>query len=72
MRQSGGSTALMVVIKRYPTRLEVRCESCGHRGVVKVYLDKPPRLICSRCGDRNPIVTSRDMLRSWSNQRRGK
>ena len=59
-------------IKRYPTRLEVRCVQCRRRKVVEVFLDKPPRFVCKKCGDRNPIVTTRDRTRAWSNQRRGK
>jgi hypothetical protein len=65
----------MVRIKRYPTRLELRCISCGHFGVVRVFLDKAPKLVCSRCGDRNPVIAGQggyDSLRSWSAQRRGK
>jgi ribosomal protein S27E len=43
-------------IKRYPTKLSVRCPECEHQGVVEVFLDKgPPRLRCSMCGDASPI-----------------
>jgi hypothetical protein len=59
-------------IKRYPTRLEIRCVQCRRRKIVAVFLDKPPRFVCKKCGDRNPIVTTRDRTRQWANQRRGK
>jgi hypothetical protein len=57
-------------IKRYPTRLHVRCP-CGHQGVVKAFIDKPPRLRCSQCGSRDAIVVARDRTRAWALQRRG-
>jgi hypothetical protein len=57
-------------IRRYPTRLHVRCP-CGHQGVVKAFIDKPPKLKCSRCGSRDAIVVTRDRMRVWAGQRRG-
>jgi hypothetical protein len=61
-----------VTIRRLPTRLHVRCGQCSHQGVVEVFLDTPPKLICTKCGNKNPIITSRDRTRAWSAQRRGK
>jgi len=58
-----------VPIKRYPTRLAVRCVACGHRGEVSVFLDKAPRLRCSICGDGNPVVGGRDFTRAWAVKR---
>jgi hypothetical protein len=60
-----------VAIRRLPTRLHVRCQ-CGHQAHVAVFLDKPVKLKCTNCGNRNPIVTSRDRTRVWSGQRRGR
>jgi transcription elongation factor Elf1 len=61
-----------VSIKRYPTRLAVRCPQCQHQGVVSVFLDRPPKLHCSKCGDKNPIIVQRDRTRTWARQRRGR
>jgi len=58
-----------VSIRRYPTRLAVRCVACGHQGEVSVFLDKAPRLRCSICGDGNPVVGGRDTMRAWAMQR---
>ena len=58
------------VIRRFPTRLAVRCPQCGHQGVVEAFIDRPPKLKCSRCGSRDAIVVTRDRTRSWSGQRR--
>jgi hypothetical protein len=60
-----------VPIRRFPTRLHVRCQ-CGHQSYVAVFLNKPLKLKCTKCGNRNPIVTSRDRTRVWSGQRRGR
>jgi transcription elongation factor Elf1 len=59
-------------IRKYPTRLHVRCPQCAHQGVVKAFIDKPPKLKCSRCGSRDAIVCARDRSRAWSRQRQGK
>jgi hypothetical protein len=59
----------MAEIKKYPTKLHIRCQDCMHQGIVEVFLDKPLKLICSKCKNRDPIVTTRDTLKSWSNQR---
>jgi transcription elongation factor Elf1 len=62
----------MVQVRRYPTKLQVRCPQCRHQGVVSVFIDKPLKLKCSRCGNRNPIVVTRDRTRVWAGQRRGR
>jgi uncharacterized protein (DUF983 family) len=59
-------------IRKYPTRLHVRCPQCQHQGIVAAFLDKPPKLRCSKCGNRDPIVTTRDRTRAWSARRRGR
>jgi ribosomal protein S27E len=61
-----------IIIRKYPTRLQVRCPDCLHQGVVAAFLDKPLKLKCSKCGNRNPIVVTRDRTRAWSAQRRGR
>lgn len=60
-----------VVVTRYPTRLHVFCP-CGHQGFVKCFLDKKPKLVCSKCGNANPRVAQRDSMATWSKQRQGK
>jgi ribosomal protein S14 len=60
------------VIRRYPTRLHVRCGRCQHQGVVKAFIDRPPKLRCTRCGSRDAIVVARDRMRVWSGQRQGR
>jgi uncharacterized protein (DUF983 family) len=60
------------VIRKFPTRLAVRCPQCGHQGVVEAFLDRPPKLRCTRCGSRDAVICSRDRSRSWSARRRGK
>jgi ribosomal protein S14 len=61
--------AAMVEIKRYPTKLHVRCSRCPHQGVVKAFIDKPPRLRCSQCGSRAAIIVQRDRSHMWSKRR---
>jgi predicted nucleic acid-binding Zn ribbon protein len=61
-----------VAVRRFPTKLFVRCAACGHQGVVQTYINTSPKLKCSRCGARNPHVGGRDFLRRWANQRRGR
>jgi hypothetical protein len=60
-----------VTVCRYPTKLHIRCQ-CGHQSHVAVFLDKPLKLKCTKCANRNPIVTSRDQSRVWSGQRMGR
>lgn len=60
------------VIRRFPTRLHARCPQCHHHGIVKVFLDVPPKLKCSRCGSADAIVVTRDRTRVWSMRRWGK
>jgi hypothetical protein len=59
-------------IRRYPTKLHIICSACGHQAQVHTFLDKPLRLKCRQCGSRDAIVATRDRLRIWSRQRRGK
>jgi len=59
-----------VEIKRYPTRLDVRCRACGHAGSVAVWLADIHKLKCSRCGRADPIVSGREPLRAWAARRR--
>jgi DNA-directed RNA polymerase subunit RPC12/RpoP len=61
----------MVTVRKFPTKLAVRCPRCQHQGVVAVFLDKPPKLRCAKCGSRDPIIVQRDRTRTWARQRRG-
>jgi hypothetical protein len=62
-----------VAIKKYPTRLSIRCVECGHQGQVEVFLDKPPPSSDAACAViQIPIVVGRDTMRSWSTRRKGK
>jgi hypothetical protein len=54
-----------IPIRRFPTRLHVRCVQCQHQGFVVAFLDRPPKLRCTRCGNRDPIITDRDCTRTW-------
>ena len=65
------TTSDTVTVKRYPTKLAVRCPQCQHQGVVELFLDRPPKLKCTKCGNRDPIITSRDSTRTWKARRRG-
>jgi Zn finger protein HypA/HybF involved in hydrogenase expression len=61
-----------VTIKRYPTRLHLRCASCQHEAQVSLFLEQVKRLRCRKCGSRNVTVISRDRLAAWSRRRHGK
>jgi hypothetical protein len=41
-----------------PTRYLVRCEACGHQGVVVYTMQgrRQPHFYCSQCGDSEPDV----------------
>jgi ribosomal protein S27E len=49
--------------------LHIRCQQCQHQGVVSAFLDRPLKLKCTRCGNRDPIVTSRDQTRTWKRRK---
>jgi hypothetical protein len=66
------TTDAPVTQRRYPTRINVRCMRCHHRGQVRVYLDRPLVLRCTRCSARNATVVERDRIQAWAGQRRGK
>jgi len=62
-----------IPVRKYPTRLHCICAACGHQGSALVFLDKPPKLKCKKCGSRDVIVASRDNAsRTWSRRRLGK
>jgi ribosomal protein S14 len=54
-----------VPVRRFPTKLHVRCDRCLHQGYVSVFLDKPPKLRCSKCGSRAAIIVQRDRTQAW-------
>jgi hypothetical protein len=60
-----------VPIRKYPTRLLVKCGKCLHRGAAVAFIDKPPRLKCSRCGSRAAVIISRDVVAERQPLRRG-
>ena len=60
-----------VPVRRFPTKLLVKCGKCKHAGYVVTFITKPPKLRCSKCGSRTAIVVSRDKTQAWS-ARRGK
>lgn len=62
-------TTATVPIRRYPTRLHVRCGKCQHQGFVTVFLDKPPKLRCTVCGSRAATIVTRDQTERWSKRR---
>lgn len=51
-----------VPVRRFPTKIHVRCRACGHQGVPKVFLDRPLKLVCKACGKRDYIVHERDTM----------
>ena len=59
-----------VRVKRLPTWISVRCPDCRHSARIAIHLELVPRLKCSRCGHRNPIVGGREPLRTWAKYRR--
>ena len=60
------------LVKRYPTRLHLRCSSCQHEGTASLYLDQVKRLRCKVCNSRNIVIVERDgRSQSWSRRRRG-
>jgi len=61
----------MVEMRRYPTRLHLRCAGCDHQGTASLYLDQARRLKCSRCGSRQIVIVERDRTQSWARRRRG-
>jgi hypothetical protein len=69
---NGATGTNVVAIKRYPTRLHLRCRGCAHEGVASIFLEQVQRLRCKRCGSRNVTVISRDRLAAWSTRRRGR
>jgi ribosomal protein S27E len=62
----------MVTVRKFPTKLAVRCGQCQRQNTIEVFLDQVKRLRCSGCGSRDVVVVSRDRLRSWAARRRGR
>jgi hypothetical protein len=58
-----------VSIRKFPTRLHVRCSRCLHQGYVTVFLDRPPKLRCTHCGSRAAVIVTRDRTQAWSARR---
>jgi hypothetical protein len=61
-----------VPVRRFPTRLHLRCSGCRRQSVKAIFLIDVPKLRCRECGARNPVVLSRDGLQAWSARRRGR
>jgi hypothetical protein len=61
-----------VTVRKYPTRPHCRCPQCGHQGQVKAFIDRPPKLKCSRCGSRDAVVVDRDRSRACSARARAR
>jgi len=59
-------------IKRYPTRLRVKCGECGRERSIYIFLEHVKRLRCSKCGSHQVTIESRDRLSAWSRRRRGR
>jgi len=58
-----------VPVRRFPTRLHVRCGKCQHQAFITIFISKPPRLRCTKCGSRSAIIVSRDKTERWSARR---
>ena len=67
-----GEAQNIVTVRRFPTRLHLRCLGCLHEAQAKLFLEQVQRLRCKRCGSRNVTVISRDRLAAWSRRRQGK
>jgi Zn finger protein HypA/HybF involved in hydrogenase expression len=67
-----GTTTAAVAVRRFPTKLHLRCRGCLHEGVAQIFLEQVQRLRCKRCGSRNIAVLARDRLAAWSTRRRGR
>jgi hypothetical protein len=61
-----------VQIRRYPTRLHLRCRACGRQSVATIFIVDVPRLKCRKCGQRNPIIIERDRTAAWARRRMGR
>jgi Zn ribbon nucleic-acid-binding protein len=59
-----------VPIKRYPTRLDIKCPACRRKATVEVMLTDVAKLKCSRCGHRNPLIVGRAPMQAWARSRR--
>jgi hypothetical protein len=62
---------MLPTIRRFATRPPARCAQYQHQGVVAVFLDKPLKLRCAKCGSGDPIIVQRDRTRTWEARRRG-
>jgi hypothetical protein len=69
MTQAIASTRL---IKRYPTRLNVVCRTCGRQAQAVVFLDQVQLLKCRKCGSRNASIVERDRCQQWARKRQGR
>jgi hypothetical protein len=59
-------------IRKYPTKLHLRCSGCRRQSVKAIFLIDVSKLRCRECGARNPVVLSRDRLAAWAARRRGR
>jgi transcription elongation factor Elf1 len=71
MRRKMPDAMTTVPVRRFPTKIHVRCAACGHQGFAKVFLVKgwDRKLKCSKCGSRTAIVVTRDRTQAWSARR---
>lgn len=68
-QEIGAEGAAKVPVRRYPVRIHVHCRACGHQGVPKVFLDRPLRLVCKKCGKRDYYVAERDTMRKLKDKK---
>lgn len=61
-----------IPIRRFPTKLHLRCSGCNRQSFKALFLIDVPKLRCRECGARNPVVLSRDRMQAWSTRRKGR
>jgi hypothetical protein len=57
-------------IRRVDTMVDVNCPTCDNHWKVRMAQLGQVQPVCSKCGNRNPIIAQRDSLRRWARQRR--
>jgi hypothetical protein len=64
-------TALIAppVVKRYPTVVTVRCDACRHKVDIAIFLEDVNKLVCKRCGAKEPTLIGRNPMQQWSQRR---
>jgi DNA-directed RNA polymerase subunit RPC12/RpoP len=57
-----GSKAAMIDISKRKQKLTIRCSKCASEVIASVSFAQLPKLRCSKCGGRHPIVMLREAV----------